>query len=368
MRKEKSYKRIIISLVLAFSFVFSFMIIILPINVSGLIQEDVFISTDDAHISFISKDTNYGSNIYIYAWGDDIYRTWLQFNISTIPLNQSILDVSLFLYKLGDMYNKYHDYSKLYYANSSWDESTITWNNAPNYYNEISRVYDDFQFGWVEYHNDTLTQNITENYENGTYIISFVMDSIDSGWDSFERLSYVSKDMVAVSGYEPYLLISYQSLYFISEPILTVEPEEKYEYIVISSIELADLNITTDANWIYLVNNSFNITGIPLADDLGFYLVNLSLYYQGNTTWQNYTIMVITEADFSPAFFLALIFSFGFLGLMLVRFEFAFLSGIVWILCSLIFFREYGEMFMILGLAVGMILIISGGMYVAKKA
>lgn len=108
-------------------------------------------STDgkDAYISSLSPTANRGSHrgIYSLAWtvsgNFTITRSFIQFDLSSIPIGSTIGSAELALY--NDPGNNIvltnGDHSNLTASNASfisrvtgpWDEFTVTWNNQPSY-------------------------------------------------------------------------------------------------------------------------------------------------------------------------------------------------------------------------------------------
>jgi hypothetical protein len=92
--------------------------------------------TDDAPIQSNSADTNYGSNINIYSYyrnvtGQPYYKTWMKLDASsldTLTSGGTTLNLTASNATAG--------YTIDFYLlsgvdSSSWNEGTITWNNAP---------------------------------------------------------------------------------------------------------------------------------------------------------------------------------------------------------------------------------------------
>lgn len=97
-----------------------------------------FYPSMDAHVaSGASANTNFGSNQYIQAFHQiqqqtqTVYRSYLQFDLSSIPTNAIIIDAQL---KLTPYYqDNTGSQNDLYIqrVDSLWTDSTITWNNQP---------------------------------------------------------------------------------------------------------------------------------------------------------------------------------------------------------------------------------------------
>ena len=88
--------------------------------------------TDDAHVDSTSADSAHNSaNIYYGNYWGTVYRGYIKFDISSIPINQIIDNAKVCFttdYETaGADYNQYvyHSY------NQTWTEATLTYNNQP---------------------------------------------------------------------------------------------------------------------------------------------------------------------------------------------------------------------------------------------
>jgi len=139
-----------------------------------------------------------------------VARSYLMFNISSIPDNQAVDNASLCLYlttKKIQLINVNHVYT-------SFDESTITWNNQPcgtdfdNSENCNLTEEDSFQADsglentWMCWN---ITDMIGEEYGSGGETISIVLHTSDSEINSFYSKEYVDSD------YWPYLNVTYHT-------------------------------------------------------------------------------------------------------------------------------------------------------------
>lgn len=105
----------------------------------------------DAYINSNFPNTNYGSYILLssgsWTWSGDvgIVRSFVEFNLSSIPTNAIVTSAKLSFYNndeaLGNLYFTGNDHSNLTASNASfvskvtstWDENLINWNNQPSY-------------------------------------------------------------------------------------------------------------------------------------------------------------------------------------------------------------------------------------------
>ncbi len=86
----------------------------------------------DAAISSSIPTNNFGNETY--SWVGDfsgtITRLYIQFNLSSVPVNARIVDADLLLYQYFTFGGS--DFTiELLKINNSWDESTISWDLQP---------------------------------------------------------------------------------------------------------------------------------------------------------------------------------------------------------------------------------------------
>jgi hypothetical protein len=100
------------------------------------------------HDNFNSANTNYNSTPYCSAFsqpgaagGVNTSRTLLQFDLSSIPVNATVLGAFLTLSAsgptgigdVGQVGSTGQNASKLYRITSSWNDNTVTWNTQPSF-------------------------------------------------------------------------------------------------------------------------------------------------------------------------------------------------------------------------------------------
>lgn len=98
----------------------------------------------DAYVSSSNPDTTYGSTTYlkigklplfsneVIMYLYEYYRSYLQFDLSLLPVDAVILHAYLKLYQFDDTTSE--DFMiALHQVTGNWDTSTITWNNQPVY-------------------------------------------------------------------------------------------------------------------------------------------------------------------------------------------------------------------------------------------
>jgi len=97
--------------------------------------------TDDAYVDSHSPNTNYGHDSILFVVYDGsvglVQHTWIKLDIASLPANL-IIDSAKFCFYVEEVYNTNFSvrgfgpfYIACEYADSDWNESTITWNTEP---------------------------------------------------------------------------------------------------------------------------------------------------------------------------------------------------------------------------------------------
>ncbi len=89
----------------------------------------------DSYVSSVFSDHNSANyvSLRIGRWGDDIYRTYLQFDLTTLPVDVVITSADLKLYQHSSTGTEDFIIS-VFEITGNWGENTITWNNQPDYH------------------------------------------------------------------------------------------------------------------------------------------------------------------------------------------------------------------------------------------
>lgn len=180
-------------------------------------------ATDDSYVYNSSANTNYGSqtSISIENLAGSLMHTFIAFDLSSIPANETITSATLYLYNFGgakptaDGYPMHNDTRVLVYNTTYFNESNITWNNQPtkdilqdnktNPYNYVigyqnfsvldavmtSYTSSDVVYFYLKYDNETRT---TSGWNRWTWY------SKEAVWYPFLRIETVSGS--GCSGYE----------------------------------------------------------------------------------------------------------------------------------------------------------------------
>ncbi len=118
----------------------------------------------DGSETYRSFDTTFLEAWIEYAGSHGIEEEILiQFPLSQIPANSEILSAKLMLYGYGTSNYVRDPTFKIKEINSSWDESTVSWDSKPLYGNEVSRITLPFGTSWHEW---TIT-SLVQEWVNG---------------------------------------------------------------------------------------------------------------------------------------------------------------------------------------------------------
>jgi hypothetical protein len=107
-----------------------------------LLGATIQLTPEDTYVEDIYPDTNFGKNGSYEVWefyvGDENYntpiattRSYLKFDLSTIPAGSTITSAKIYLRAWGVGPNPSIVVGAYYLDNDSWDQYTITWNNQP---------------------------------------------------------------------------------------------------------------------------------------------------------------------------------------------------------------------------------------------
>lgn len=176
---------------------------------TAVLDPTVSISSNaDAFINLASPNYGHGSSSFVYVGksGTSIYRTYVSFDLRSIPNNALINSVTLYLrqYPIYLIYSGTHTFG-VHRVNDVWSEGTITWNNAPSF---------------TAQETDNISFDITTTGWR-SWDVSSDLDSqaiIDNNWVSWcvtaenetdnNRISLSAKDHY-ISAYRPYLSVQW---------------------------------------------------------------------------------------------------------------------------------------------------------------
>lgn len=154
---------------------------------------------------------------------------------------------------------------------------------------------------------------------------------------------------------------------FASTPITSIHPLETYNYTVVAYASWGNLSMTTTADWL-VIDDLTSIVGIPTADDIGSYRVNLTLTNDTQTQYQNYTILVLPSTGNVTTWALvtvaiSFVFGFGFLAFGIVARDFflKFVSGIVWVFSGVFIYGDFSVGWLAISICVGLYIMLLAG-------
>ena len=157
-------------------------------------------ATKDAYVDQDNPDTNYGSATELIATTDLKKYLLVSFDISSLPSSITIVSATL------KIYCTYKDGSydmPVYKINddSSWSESTVTWNNAPSY-DSTALDTTTITTGWNSY---TVTNAVKQVVNAGNSSVGFVIASPEVEL-TVVTFKFASKEY---DGYDAQLEITY---------------------------------------------------------------------------------------------------------------------------------------------------------------
>lgn len=148
-----------------------------PQNI-GSAATGIFYPSDDAPVQQGAPNSTDPNNFYLGAGyysgipsvgADGLVRSYIRFDLSSLPANSIISSATLRLYQAGGA--DFPDQNRtvtLYRVTSSWNEATITWNNKPAFAEAIGSVTTTYDFsGWLTVEGMALT-DLVRGWANGS--------------------------------------------------------------------------------------------------------------------------------------------------------------------------------------------------------
>ena len=164
----------------------------------------------DAEVDNLNPTVNYGYSIYLDAGTDnnDILRSYLQFDLSSVPPDAVILDANLGLYFKGIYIIPYLPTQLgLYEVTESWEENTITWDNQPASSTEaedMQNITDSLKKDFVYWDIDDLVKGW---YDGSITNYGMVLRDTDES-SADDRIDFCSSGDITASRH-PKLIIDY---------------------------------------------------------------------------------------------------------------------------------------------------------------
>lgn len=253
------------------------------------LQSNVTGNLKDAYVSKAAPNTNYGSVDNLRVQASPYLRTYINFNITSVPHNgYGITDSELCLYIYNDQGSQTISVHRVY---SYWNESVITWNNQPCYnatddtgslnatncnltredYVDTTGSLDNSWLCW------TVKNAVKGAYDANNTNVSFVLWTLDTaGATDF----FYSKEYVTNSSLRPYLNISYAS---------TAIPPA-YSYNSTNSTGIIFENVGHSLRW----DSVFGLSGFIFSFDnaTGSFANDSFVPFSGLGNWSNATKIV----------------------------------------------------------------------------
>jgi|GEM_PF-2615067 len=180
--------------------------LVFPVRIDPTIKIND-LSTQDSYISDqYNSDINYGSNTRLHVHRGTIpnneERSLIKFDISSLPSAETI-QINSAKMQLFEGPNLTEDYDVVYLVTSSWAESTVTWNNQPNYNSNIysdNATVSDSKASWD-------IKSILEMWINGTANYGVLIKGSSLATVSHD---YASSEQYGLNNYyKPALTIDY---------------------------------------------------------------------------------------------------------------------------------------------------------------
>jgi hypothetical protein len=185
----------------------------LEADVTGLtypieIDPTVTIQPDGTAVkdAYVLKTTtfNYGTDIGLRVGGNDASRSYLQFDLSSIPNGADVVSASLTLLHAG-YYNQLNITVQCFLVTQTWNETTITWNTQPTFDSNISSSSLNFYTGSTGQLRTWDIKNIVSNWISTGVNNGLVLKQTDTA--GAEAIFYSSDNSSATD--RPKLTISY---------------------------------------------------------------------------------------------------------------------------------------------------------------
>jgi hypothetical protein len=179
------------------------------INATGTYIKTIPVSADSyVRSNFQYSNRNFGTaqTLEVSGYRNDMYRTWLKFDISSIPSGDTIVSAQLSLY-ISDNYNG-RSYLLQHSTTTSWGETTITWNNQPTSFSQ-SHSANAPSGGAQGYISWDVTTDMQQDYAAKKQYISWAVR--DSSENSFRRSYIIMPSKEGPQGIPGFNLLQSQS-------------------------------------------------------------------------------------------------------------------------------------------------------------
>jgi len=177
-----------------------------------------FYATEDAWVAPLSPDTNYGNDAKLaiqylenpsYPYDEWEWESYIKFDLSSIA-GITIESVTLELYCFQESGNTL---PQLRQVTSSWNESTLTYNNKPTRHTRDLAHWDNVSVGWLET-NDSVPfgdydlGRVVQEWVDGTSVNYGIMLFTD---DTLYDYAYFGSSEYYDDAQRPVLIVNYNS-------------------------------------------------------------------------------------------------------------------------------------------------------------
>jgi len=157
-----------------------------------------FYPTADSYVDKYKPSKNFGNKIVLYVGRESgTKRSYLKFDISSLDCDE-ITNARLNVYRNSSSGS--NDYIGAYIVSENWEESEITWENAPTDFSFLDSIFVDTN-GWDTWN---ITQAVTDAF-NGNKIVSIAL-KFENERGSSSTQTFFSKEKTC-KRYDPYLEI-----------------------------------------------------------------------------------------------------------------------------------------------------------------
>jgi|GEM_PF-3142630 len=165
-----------------------------PQNI-GTAATGIFYPSDDAPVQQGAPNSTDPNNFYLGAgyynssslWANGLVRSYIRFDLSSLPANSIISSATLRLYQAGGAdFPGQNRTVTLYRVTGSWNEATITWNNKPVFAEAIGSVTTTYDFsGWLMIDLTNLVSDWVDGSTNNYGLVAIGPESIQGVYRAF---------------------------------------------------------------------------------------------------------------------------------------------------------------------------------------
>ncbi len=166
----------------------------------------------DTYVYFDNPGNTHGSEPFVFAGagvGNDICRSYLQFDLSSIPTTAVVTDAELGLYYLNSVGAGVAPIGA-YGVTSSWDEDTMDWLGQPNSAEtpeDINTVPDAVTLDWEYWNIGDLVQGwVNGSIENHGVLLKDSNEAMEKAYKAFYSSDWGTADQrpkLVITYYEP---------------------------------------------------------------------------------------------------------------------------------------------------------------------